>query len=148
MSRYYVALALIIASCCLRSGETATLRWSDITYEAGYPSVAHTPRAHRRQTGPEQAQTKRLRRRVPMSAAVVTELRAARKRQAEDRLHARSMWAGHDDMVLTTKRWARWSPLATSCRVVEVAAKAARFEGVGAHTLRHSAVTACLEAGF
>jgi integrase len=90
--------------------------------------------------------TKRSRRRVPITDDLVTELRATRKRQAEERLQAGSEWQGHDDMVLTSEFGTMVDPR-NLLRVVEVAAKAAGHEGVGAHTLRHSAATAWLEAG-
>lgn len=144
-SRYYVAV-LIMASCGLRRGEAAALRWSDINYDAGYLSVAHTLARIDGELILSKPKTKRSRRRVPLSPAIVTELRTTRKRQAEERLHAGTMWAGHDDMVLTTEMGTMVDPR-NLLRVVEVAAKAAGFEGVGAHTLRHSAATAWLEAG-
>lgn len=144
-SRYYVGV-LVMAHTGLRSGEVAALRWSDIDFTKRELSVAHTLARIDGELVLSRPKTKRPRRRVPMTDAVVTELKATRKRQMEERLHAGSEWRGHDEMVLTTEFGTMVDPR-NFLRVVQVAAKAAGFTGVGAHTLRHSAAAAWLEAG-
>lgn len=144
-SRYYVGV-LVMAHTALRRGEVAALRWSDIDLTKRELTVAHTLARIDGELVLSKPKTKRSRRRVPITDDLVAELRATRKRQAEERLHAGSEWQGHDDMVLTTEFGTMVDPR-NLLRVVEVAAKAAGYEGVGAHTLRHSAATAWLEAG-
>lgn len=144
-SRYYVGV-LIMAHTGLRRGEAAALRWTDIDFTKRELNVTHTLARIDGELSLSKPKTKRSRRRVPLSDDLVTELKATRKRQAEEQLRAGSAWAGHQDMVMTTELGTMVDPR-NLLRVVQVAAKAADLEGVGAHTLRHSAATTWLEAG-
>ncbi|SLH43665.1 phage integrase family protein [Mycobacteroides abscessus subsp. massiliense] len=144
-SRYYVGV-LIMATCGLRRGEVAALRWADIDLKKAELMVTHTLARVDGELILSRPKTKRSRRRVPISPAVITELRARRKQQNEERLRAGSMWGGHEAMVLTTELGTMVDPR-NLLRVVEVAARSADISDVGAHTLRHSAATAWLESG-
>jgi integrase len=89
--------------------------------------------------------TQRSRREVPISPAVVAMLRLHKAVQAAEKLRAGDQWQ-NTGLVFTTELGAPVDPR-NLLRVVEVAAKAAGVEGVGVHTLRHSAAVAWLEAG-
>lgn len=89
--------------------------------------------------------TDRSRRTVPLSPAVVAMLRKHRKAQAAEKLRAGNQWRG-SGLVFTTETGHAVDPR-NLLRVVEGAAKAAGVEGVGVHTLRHSAAVGWLEAG-
>jgi integrase len=79
-----------------------------------------------------------------LSPVVVDLLRKHKANQAANRLRAGNQWQD-SGLVFTTELGGRVDPR-NLLRVVEVAAKAANVEGVGAPTLRHSAAVAWLEA--
>lgn len=144
-SRYY-GVVLAIASCALRRGEACALAWKDVDLDNAELTVTHTLALIDGRLTLTTPKSKRSRRRIPMTPELVAELRAVRKRQKEERLRLGPDWGGHHEMVFTTEVGTLVSPR-NILRVVEHAAKAAELEGVGAHTLRHSAATAWLEAG-
>ncbi len=82
---------------------------------------------------------------MPLSPAVVAMLRRHRTEQKAERLRAGDQWP-EPGLVFTTELGAPVDPR-NLLRVIEGAAKAAGVEGVGVHTLRHSAAVAWLEAG-
>jgi integrase len=143
-SRYQLALVLI-ATTGLRRGEALALRWSDIDLDAGVARVRDTVQRidGKLSTGP--VKTERSRRAIPLSPAMVTMLRRHRVTQLEERMRAANQWAD-TDLVFTTELGRVVEPR-NLLRVVETAAKRIGLDGVGAHTLRHSAATAWLEAG-
>ena len=89
--------------------------------------------------------TDRARRTVPLSPAVVAMLRRHRTEQKAEKLRAGDQWT-ETGLVFTTELGAPVDPR-NFLRVIEGAAKAAGVEGVGVHTLRHSAAVSWLEAG-
>lgn len=142
-SRYYVGV-LAMATLGLRRGEAAALRWTDLDLTKCELKVTHTLSRVDGELLLTKPKTKRSRRRLPLSPALVTEFKAVKKRQAVERLRAGSEWAGHHEMVFTTEVGTMVDPR-NLLRVVEHAAKTAGLSDVGAHTLRHSAATAWLE---
>ena len=143
-SRYHPALELI-ASTGLRKGEALALRWDRVDLDAGTLKVAATiARVHHALTITE-PKTARSRRTVPMPPAVVAMLRKHRTEQNAERLRAGDQWT-HSGLVFTTELGGPVDPR-NLLRVIEVAAKAAGVEGVGVHTLRHSAAVDWLESG-
>jgi integrase len=82
---------------------------------------------------------------VPLSPAAVALLRKHKAAQAAERLRAANQWQD-SGLVFTTELGKPVDPR-NLLRTIEVAAKAAGVEGVGVHTLRHSAAVAWLEAG-
>jgi integrase len=143
-SRYHTAL-LLIATTGLRRGECLALRWSDVDLDAGVLRVRVTAQRieGKLSTGP--VKTDRSRRTIPLSPALVALLRRHRVTQVEERLRAANQWAD-TGLVFTTELGSVVDPR-NLLRVVEAAARRIGLEGVGAHTLRHSAATAWLEAG-
>jgi integrase len=89
--------------------------------------------------------TARSRRTVPLSPAVVAMLRRHRAGQKADRLRAGNQWRD-SGLVFTTELGGPVDPR-NLLRVIEAAAETAGVEGVGVHTLRHSAAVSWLESG-
>ena len=89
---YAVALAL-----GLRQGEALGLRWQDIDLDAGTLRVAMTlqklPNQPYRLVEPK---TRLSRRSLPLTPALVNQLRAHRSRQLAERLHAGAEWPGQE----------------------------------------------------
>jgi integrase len=82
---------------------------------------------------------------VPLSAATVRLLRKHRTAQKEEQLAAGNQWA-NTNLVFTTETGTAVDPR-NFLRVIEAAAKTAGIEGIGIHTLRHSAAVDWLENG-
>jgi integrase len=144
-SRYHTAL-LLIATTGLRRGECLALRWADdVDLDAGTVRVRDTVQRidGKLSTGP--VKTERSRRTIPLSPAVVAMLRRHRVTQLEERMRAANQWTD-TGLVFTTDLGHVVEPR-NLLRVVEAAAKRIGLDKVGAHTLRHSAATAWLEAG-
>jgi integrase len=89
--------------------------------------------------------TARSRRTVPLSPTVVAVLRKHRATQKADRLRDGNQWAD-SGLVFTRELGGPVDPR-NLLRVIEAAAKTAGVEGVGVHTLRHSAAVDWLESG-
>ena len=89
--------------------------------------------------------TDRSRRPVPLGAPLVAMLRARRKQQAAEQLRAANQWQ-NSGLVFTTELGTPVEPR-NILRTVEMAAAKAGMDGVGVHTLRHSAAVAWLEVG-
>ena len=143
-SRYSPALRLI-ASTGLRAGEAVGLRWSDVDLDEGVLRVRNTVSRLKGRLELTEPKTARSRRSVPLSAAAVAMLRKHRASLAADRLAAGDQWRD-EDLVFPTEFGTPVDPRNLR-RVVEVAARKAGLDGVGVHTLRHSAAVAWLEAG-
>jgi integrase len=143
-SRYHTAL-LLIATTGLRRGEALALRWSDVDLDAGVLRVRETVQRIEGKLSTGEVKTDRSRRTIPLSPAIVALLRRHRVTQLEERMRAANQWA-ETGLVFTTELGSVVEPR-NLLRVVEAAAKRIGLDGVGAHTLRHSAATAWLEAG-
>ncbi|GJF17719.1 site-specific integrase [Mycolicibacterium cyprinidarum] len=143
-SRYHAALVLI-ASTGLRRGEVLALRWDRIDLDAGVLRVAATLGRVGGRLVISEPKTDRSRRAVPLSPAVVGLLRKHRAGQAAERLRAANQWTD-SGLVFTTEFGGPVDPR-NLLRVIEAASKAANVQGVGVHTLRHSAAVAWLESG-
>ena len=77
--------------------------------------------------------------------ALVSMLRKRKAGQAAERLHAANQW--QDSRLVFTIELGRPVDPRNLLRVIEAAAKTAGIEGVGVHTLRHSAAVSWLESG-
>ena len=82
---------------------------------------------------------------MPLSPAVVAMLRKHKAAQAAEKLRAANQWRD-SGLVFTNELGGPVDPR-NLLRVIEAAAKTAGVEGVGVHTLRHSAAVGWLEAG-
>lgn len=143
-SRYHSALALIAATG-LRKGEALALRWDRVDLDAETLRVAATLSRVGGKLIVTEPKTVRSRRTVPLNAAVVAMLRRHRADQKQDRLRAGVEWTD-SGLVFTTELGGPVDPR-NLLGVIEAAAKSAKLDGVGVHTLRHSAAVAWLEAG-
>jgi integrase len=144
-SRYHAALALIAATG-LRKGEALALRWDRVVLDSCTLKVAATLGRIGDRLVISEPKTDRSRRAIPLSPAVVAMLRNHRTTQKAERLRASNQWQ-ESGLVFTTELGGPVDPR-NLLRVLEVAAKTADVEGVGVHTLRHSAAVAWLEAGM
>jgi integrase len=143
-SRYHSALVLI-ASTGLRKGEALALSWDRVDLDAGTLRVSATLGRIGDRLVISEPKTARSRRTIPLSPAVVALLRKHRTAQKAERLRAANQWRD-SGLVFTTEFGGPVDPR-NLLRVIEVAAKAAGVDGVGIHTLRHSAAVGWLEAG-
>jgi integrase len=89
--------------------------------------------------------TARSRRAVPLNPAVVALLRRHKTAQKQDKIPARDQWV--DSGLVFTNEFGGPVEPRNLLRVIETAAEVAGAEGIGVHTLRHSAVVAWLDAG-
>jgi integrase len=143
-SRYHQALTLI-AQTGLRRGEALGLAWSDIEIDKNVMHVRTTlGRVNGKliRTAPK---TENSRRDVVLTPATVAVFRQQRIAQLEERMKAANQWED-SGLVFTTELGAPVDPR-NLLRAFTVAASKAGIEGVGLHTLRHSAATAMLDAG-
>ena len=145
-SRYYPALVLIAATG-LRKGEALALSWdrSVVNLDESWLKVRKTVGRVGAELVFSEPKTDRSRRTVPLSPAVVGMLRRHRTEQKAERLRAGDQWQ-ETGLVFTTEFGTPVDPR-NFLRVIEEAAKAAGVDGVGVHTLRHSAAVGWLEAG-
>jgi integrase len=142
--RYRPVLALIAATG-LRRGEALALRWDAVNLKDGTLKVAATISRVGDQLLITEPKSPRSRRTVPLSPPIVALLKAQRVTQAAERLHAGNQWSD-SGLVFTTEFGTPVEPR-NILRTIETAAAKAKIEGVGVHTLRHSAAVAWLEAG-
>ncbi len=145
-SRYFPALALI-ASTGLRKGEALALRWDTkiVNLDDGWLKVRSTVGGVGGALVFSEPKTDRSRRTVPLSPAVVTMLRRHKTAQAAEKLRAANQW--RDSGLVFTNEFGGPVDPRNLLRVIETAAMAANVEGVGVHTLRHSAAVGWLESG-
>jgi integrase len=142
--RYYLAVVLM-ATTGLRRGEVAGLLWTDLDLNKGELTVRHTLSRADGELVLSEPKTDRSRRRLPLHAGVVAQLRAHRKNQLQERLQAGDQWTD-TGAVFATEFGTLLDPR-NLLRTVEIAARKACIEDVGAHSLRHSAAVAWLESG-
>lgn len=144
-SRYWPAVALL-AGTGIRRGECCALPWSAVDLKAGTIKIGATLGRVDGKLASTPPKTERSRRELPLSPELVTLLKAHRADQAAERLRAGNQWQ-NSGLVFTTELGGPVDPR-NLLRVVERAATKAKVDGsAGAHTLRHSAATAWLEAG-
>ena len=143
-SRYYPVLALI-ASTGLRRGEVLGLSWDKVDLDAGLLKVTATLNRVDGRLVCSEPKTQRARRTLPLTPTMVALLRKHKATQAAERLRAANQW-DDNGLVFTSELGSPVDPR-NILRTVEVAAGKAGVEGVGVHTLRHSAAVAWLESG-
>lgn len=141
----YRDVVVLIASTGLRRGEALALSWQHVNLEAGTLRVEGTLGRVGGRLLITEPKTKRSRRTVPLSPAMVTLLKSQKVRQAAERLRAGNQWVD-TGLVFTTEFGTMVEPR-NILRTVEIAAKKAGIDQVGVHTMRHSAATAWLESG-
>ncbi|MEV4990201.1 tyrosine-type recombinase/integrase [Pseudarthrobacter sp. LMD1-1-1.1] len=143
-SRYHSAL-LLIAATGIRRGECLALRWADIDHDAGVLRIRGTLSRSGGRLVVTEPKSERSRRLLPLTPVTAALLTAHRKAQVTERLHAGSEWTD-TGFVFTTETGQPVDPR-NLYRVAQSAAKRTGLDGIGIHSLRHSAATAMLEAG-
>ncbi len=143
-SRYHPAL-VVIAATGLRRGECLALAWDQVDLDAGVLKVAATIARIEGRLLISEPKTARSRREIPLHPAVVTMLRKHRTAQKAERLRVGDQWH-HSGLVFTTEFGTAVDPN-NLLRVAQNAAKSAKVDGMGLHTLRHSAAVTWLESG-
>ena len=141
----YRPVLVLIAATGLRRGEALALKWKHINLDDGSLRVEGTLSRVGDTLVITETKSTRSRRTVPLSPAVVSMLKKHRTAQKEDRLRAADQWTDAG-LVFTTEFGTPVEPR-NILRTIEIAAAKAGIEGVGVHTLRHSAAVAWLEAG-
>lgn len=145
-SRYHAALTLL-AVTGMRRGEALGLRWADVDLDGATLRIRSTLNRVEGALTLTEPKSQRARRTLPLSSATVAMLRQHRATQAAERLRVGADWLS-DDLAFTTETG---GPVdgRNLLRVVKIAARTAGLpDWVGAHTLRHSAATAMIEAGI
>lgn len=141
----YVPLFELLVKTGLRRGEALALHWRDVDLDAGLLRVRGTLARVDGALTVTETKTEKSRRTVPLSPAAVDVLREVRQRQRREQLAAGSKWV-KTPFVFTTEFGQPCDPRNAS-RALSTAAKAAKLEGVGLHTLRHSAASVMLMNG-
>ncbi|MET4429303.1 hypothetical protein ABIA65_002607 [Mycolicibacterium sp. 624] len=118
----------------LRKGEALAMRWDRVDLGSWALKVAATIGSIEDRLLITESKTARSRRTVPLTPVVAT-LRRQRTAQKRDRARAGCEWADSGP-ELTNELGGPVKPRSL-LRVIEVAAKAARVQGVGVHTLPH-----------
>jgi integrase len=142
--RYYPVL-VFIAATGLRRGEATALKWRHIDLDGKSLRVEGTLSRVAGELVITPPKSERSRRTVPLSDPVVTMLKKHATAQKEERLRAGDQWTDHG-LVFCTEFGTPVEPR-NILRTIETAAAKAGLEGVGVHTLRHSAAVALLESG-
>lgn len=139
------ALYAVAMAVGLRRGEALALRWSDVDLDAGNVRVSRTLSRVRDGLVFTEPKSQRSRRTVPMPAPLIAELRAHRVRQAAERLTAGSLWEDHD-LVFPSRFGTPLDPR-NALRAFAAVASRAGLDGVGLHTLRHTAASLMIAQG-
>lgn len=141
----YRPVLVLIAATGLRRGEALALRWDHVNLDDKTLKVEATLGRVGGQLVSSAPKTKRSRRTVPISPAIVTLLKAQKAQQAADRLQAGNQWTD-TGLVFTTELGTPVDPR-NILRTVQTAASKAGIGRIGVHTLRHSAAVGWLESG-
>ena len=136
---------MVMATTGLRRGEALGITWDDVDLEAGLLHVRQQVTRTSKGLNLTQLKTRNSMRTVPLSAPVIQELRAHRKRQAEARLRVGEMWKDLD-LVATTDLGGMVEPRNFS-RWYAKCAKRAGLQDTGTHVLRHHFVTRGVHEG-
>ena len=123
----------------LRRGEIAGLRWADVDLDAKTLAVAHNRVSAGGTTVENDPKSPASRRELPLPARLVTVLRAAKKRQAVERL-ALGEHYGAGDYVVSNEIGEPYNPAVLS-RYWADAVKAAGVRHIKLHGGRHTAAT-------
>ncbi len=143
-SRYRLLFALLV-NTGLRRGEALALKWRDVNFDKRTMRVRGTLSrvdGELTVTPPKSGHSDRT---LPLSQPAVEVLRSVKVRQAVERLRAGNVWQ-ETGFVFTTEFGTPCDPR-NALRALKAAAKAAALDGVGLHTLRHSAASVMLTNG-
>lgn len=148
--RLSAAFAVMLA-LGLRRGETLGLSWDDLALDGKHPTLTVNRSLKRLDTGLslDQPKTRLSRRTLYLPHPLVAELRAHRKRQVAEQLHAGREWTALPlgvDLVFRTPFGTAIDPDNFKNRTYKVT-EAAGVGRWGPHELRHSAASILLAMG-
>ena len=144
-SRYFTAL-LVCSRTGMRRGEVMALKWSDVDLKNATVTVVGTLSRVEGKLQITEPKSERSRRVLPLTAELVSVLKAHQLTQKKDRLKAVNVWT-ENGLVFPTETGQLCDPR-SFLRVIETAAKRAGIAGpIGVHTLRHSAASRLLDNG-
>jgi len=141
----YGHLFTLLVNTGLRRGEALALSWSDVDLEAKLLRVRATLARVDGKLIVTSTKTAKSKRSIPVSEATEALLKDIRTRQLKERLKAGSQWH-QTGYVFTTEDGMPCDPR-HALRALKSAAIKAGMEGIGLHTLRHSAATTMLTNG-
>lgn len=133
------AHAWYLALSGLRRGEICGLKWDDIDLEAKTLTIVRARVTHGKVTSEGTPKSKRSRRTLPLPDDLVRQLKAARKRQAADRLLLGEAWTD-SGYVIVDQAGQPLSPGALSSRWVH-AVERAKVTQIRLHDARHTCAT-------
>lgn len=134
-----LAHAWELALCGLRRGEIAGLRWADVDLDAKTLAVTNNRVSAGGKVVENDPKSVMSRRTLPMPDRLVSVLKAARKRQAVERLAAGSVY-GAAVYVVSNEFGEPYNPAVLS-RYWRDAVKAAGMRHIKLHAARHTAAT-------
>jgi integrase len=141
----YARVLMLIAATGLRRGEALALSRDRVELDGGALKVIATANIVDGQLEISEPKSGRSRRTMPLSQAMVGLLKAQRAAQAAERLRAGEAWTD-TGLVFTDEFGGPVNPRAI-LRAMQRSAARAGIDGVGVHTLRHSAAVQWLESG-
>lgn len=135
----YAAVLSLIAGTGMRRGEALALRWEDVDLEAGVLRVRGTLSRVDGELVRTNPKTAKSTREIPVTPGVVALIRSHRDAQAAERTWAESTW--EDSGFVFATEFGRPIDPRNLFRAFVAAVKRSGVdpEGVGLHTLRHSA---------
>ena len=143
-SRYQPVFAGL-ANTGLRRGEALALRWGDVDVTNRRIQVRGTLSREHGDLVVTDTKTEKSKRVLFMTDEIAGILRGVRKRQAEERLRAGSVWQ-ETGFGFTTELGQPCDPR-NALRAFKVAAERVGVPRAGLHTLRHSAASVMLSKG-
>jgi integrase len=135
-----LAHAWELALCGLRRGEMAGLRWADVDLDGNRLSIANNRVDAGGKAVENDPKSAMSRRRLPLPDRLVSVLRAAKARQAAERLAAGSAYRS-GEYVVSNEVGEPYHPQVLS-RYWQDAVKAAGLRPIKLHAARHTAATA------
>jgi integrase len=127
----------------LRLGEILALRWGDVDMEKGVIRVQHTMSRKGKLTPPKSGKG----REVHLAAPALDALKRHRARQAEERLHAGSVWVKTGHVFTSATAPGEYLREVTVSRAFKRLLKEASLSNIRFHDLRHTCATLLFSQG-